>query len=466
MALASKDTREMFTEVLNRPSLRRKSIVWIGSRAGDYKNIDFAMPSGVISTRYGKDTIKIAENYELVSAERKTKVREDSGMEQLEPFLRRSLRAYKDRELFIIAYHSTPKLEEIASEFPNFKVLNSPHSLKVKLDEKNFTRKSLSKIGVTTIPFIESNLNRGDYDAAKGNFGLPFFLQMNVAWSGFGSFIINNSEDFERVLDENEGKEVSFMPFLKNAKSLNINAVRTANYNVFSGLSFQIIGEPNCINKRFGYCGNDFNIAGKLSVSEKRQVKEMIRKIGNWLGEQGYRGLYGLDLMSDGKNVYYTEINPRFQGSTSLFTDQQIENKMIPLTLFHLTAYLRGFSLEPKNLVAYNSLETPVDASQILLHNLTGRDVDLASSPEPGRYSFSGGKLRYLGPANFLSERQSDDEIILAGDVPLDGTRVLGASDELCKIFVKGPVLKKDGRTLTKRYKNIAQAFYNGFTFK
>lgn len=446
-------------------SFKEGVVLWVGSRPGDYKNIDFIYPDGTIGTRYGKDTINIARNYTLFSAEERTRTREDSGMEQLGPYLREFLGNYQGQEIHIIAYHSTPQLEELAREFPRLHLLNSPYELKEALDEKNYTRAELSKRGVKTVPSLDAVLEREGFDLAESEFGLPFFLQMNVAWSGFGSFMINGREDFDSVLEENGGKEVCYMPFIKG-KSLNINAVRTANYNVFNGLSFQIIGEETCISKRFGYCGNDFNLEGKLSEGEREKVRVMLEQIGDWVGGLGYRGLYGVDLLSDGEEVYFTEINPRFQGSTSLFTDQQIENGIVPLTLFHLTAYLKGFSLEPENLERYNTLDTRVDASQILLHNLTGNDVHLVSSPEPGRYIFQDGELVHLGPANFLSERMSDDEFVLAGDVPLNGTRVLGKSDELCKIYFKGSVLGSDGRRLTNRSRQIAQEFYGRFVFE
>lgn len=447
-------------------SLKRNIILWVGSRAGDYKNIDFIGPQGTIATRFGKDTINIAANYDLFSAEERTKTREDSGMEQIEPFLKEFLRHYGDKPISIIAYHSTKQLEELVNEFPRVKILNPPYALKEKLDDKSFTRSELNKVGVKTVPSYSSRLKEKDFEIMEAELGLPFFLQMDIAWSGFGSHIIKGKDDFGKVLKEKEGEGVSYMPLIRNAKSLNINAVRTANFNVYRGLSFQIIGDKGCISNPFGYCGNDFNISGKLSEEELEKTRDSLEKIGNWMGTQGYRGLYGVDLMSDGKDVYFTEINPRFQGSTSLFIDQQMENGEVPLTMFHLTGYLKGFSLEPRNLDKYNSLETTLGVSQILLHNLSGRDVNLVSSPEAGRYTLENDKLKYLGSANFLSERHSDEEFVLAGDVPMEGTKVLGASDEMCKIFMKGPVLESDGRTLNNRSKYIARELYSRFIFE
>ncbi len=461
-----KSINQIFEEVTNNKRLKRNIILWVGSRAGDYKNIDFIGPRGAIATRFGKDTVKIAEQYDLFSVEQVTKTREDSGMEQLDPFLRKFISSYENNPLAIIAYHSTENLENLAKEFKNVKLLNPSYELKEKLDEKNFTREELNKRGVKTIPCYNSIVSSEDFETAKEKFGLPFFLQLNKAWSGFGSFVVSDKKEFENIVKHNKGKKVSYMPLLKDTKSLNINAVKTANYNVFTGLSFQIIGDPNCINKDFGYCGNDFNVSERLSKEEISKSRKIIEGVGNWLGELGYKGTYGVDLISDGKEVYFTEINPRFQGSTSLLIDQQIEQNKIPLTMFHFAAYLRGFSLAPKSLNRYNKLETDLNVSQILLHNLSGEDVNLVSSPEPGRYIFEKNKIKYLGPANFLSERESDKEFILAGDVPLNGTRVLGESDEICKIFLKGSVLNENCRTLNDYAQSIAKEVYSKFIFE
>jgi hypothetical protein len=47
--------------------------------------------------------------------------------------------------------------------------------------------------------------------------------------------------------------------------------------------------------------------------------------IGRWLWGRGYRGAFGLDAMVRGEHVLFTEINPRFQGSSrsSGYLDEQ-----------------------------------------------------------------------------------------------------------------------------------------------
>ncbi len=53
------------------------------------------------------------------------------------------------------------------------------------------------------------------------------------------------------------------------------------------------------------------------SVDNLRRIGEYTKKIGQYMGKQGYRGFFGLDFMIDKKgNLYFVEINPRKIGST------------------------------------------------------------------------------------------------------------------------------------------------------
>ena len=98
--------------------------------------------------------------------------------------------------------------------------------------------------------------------------------------------------------------------------SPNINAVVLDETVLLSYPSIQLIGVSECINLRAGYCGNDFSTTVSLPETVIQKIYEQTHKVGNWIRQQGYRGLFGIDFVTDGSTVYPVEINPRFQGST------------------------------------------------------------------------------------------------------------------------------------------------------
>ncbi|MDO8516983.1 MAG: ATP-grasp domain-containing protein [Nanoarchaeota archaeon] len=457
---------ELFSNIDRHTSFKEDIVFWLGLRTSDFASIQFIYPDGIGSAKYGKDSLLIEKKYKIISAEKHTKTRTDSDMTELEPYLTDFFLSFKKQPIHIISYHSIPFLENLAAKFPNINLLNPKYSIKKYLDQKTIVRKELIKRGINCIPGLETIVkDKYQFDEIAKKYDTPFIAQFDESASGSGVHLIENHSDFSELILKNSGKPVNFLKYI-HGESMNINAVRTRNFVVLSEPSFQIIGQPSCTKRKFGYCGNDFNIGGKISEEHIKEIFNMSKKIGEWLGSLEYYGVFGIDFITDKKNVYFTEINPRFQGSTSLLTDRQIEMGKIPLSFFHLVPYLNGLSVDEGAIQEYNKTTNTLKASQILLHNISGKDSILESSINPGRYRFEDEELKYLGPANFLSETKSWDEVVLAGDIPVNGTRVLNDSDEICRIYTYNETLDKGGRDLNANTKKLVDAVYSKFKFK
>lgn len=79
------------------------------------------------------------------------------------------------------------------------------------------------------------------------------------------------------------------------------------------GVSRQLIGLAELRAPPFGYCGSIF------PDDSTPQSHEMIQRIGTVLGREfGLRGLFGIDFIHDGQQVWMTEINPRYTASMEL----------------------------------------------------------------------------------------------------------------------------------------------------
>ncbi|MFA6023379.1 MAG: ATP-grasp domain-containing protein [Candidatus Pacearchaeota archaeon] len=459
------NANEIFENLERHTSFKDDVVAWIGLRPVDFSSIQFAYPDAIASTRYGKESQLLERKYSLISTEKQTKTRTDSSLAEIEPYIDEFLKSFDGQPTHLVCYHSTSVLEEIAKNYPNVQILNPPARLKKFLDTKSKVRRELRNQGIKVIPGIEGVLEEDSFDKVSKLYGLPFFVQFDDSASGSGSYLIDSQSSFNELKGKYKNEPVTFMKFLQGP-SLNINAVKTRNFTVLSEPSFQIIGDPLCTTRKFGYCGNDFHIGSKLSEEQMNQIFEMTKKIGKWIGSLGYYGVYGVDFISEGEDIYFTEINPRFQGSTSLVVDRQIETGKIPLSFFHLVPYLDEISVDPEIIFEYNKIKDPLNVSQILLHNKSRKNCILESSIMPGRYELSDNKLFYQGPGKMLSETQSYDEIIIAGDVPIDGTEVLRDSDEFCRIYTYKEVLDNGGKRLNSYGERLVNLVYKNFKFK
>lgn len=80
------------------------------------------------------------------------------------------------------------------------------------------------------------------------------------------------------------------------------------------GISQQLIGWWQTNAPGFGYCGSVF----PWSDCDLK-LAELIRQIGSVIGREcGLRGLFGIDLISDGQTAWLTEVNPRYTASMEL----------------------------------------------------------------------------------------------------------------------------------------------------
>jgi hypothetical protein len=248
-------------------------------------------------------------------------------------------------------------------------------------------------------------------------------------------------------------------------------AVRTADAVLLGEASLQVIGQPSLTNLSFGWCGNDFS-GCHLHEHELEQMQAIQTRVGDWLGELciggqcGFRGIFGIDFISDGQNVYFTEINPRFLGTTALMADRQQELGRIPTSFLHMVPFLPDTTVDQEFVEEYNARIESLDVSQLCLHNVAGEDMVVEAAVEPGRYAFDEHGLRFLGPAERLSQTEAYDEIVISGEIPVEGTHLLRQSDEICKVYSYEPVLGPDGRTLTPRARQLVEAIQRGFTLR
>lgn len=247
-------------------------------------------------------------------------------------------------------------------------------------EHKPWVETQLARCGVQTIPWRYIAEERRDELSDFMN-GEPIILRASRSSGGTGVVLLSHIDELDQSWEVRPDSLIAVGPFLRDCVSINVGACVFPDGTVtVHPASFQLIGIPECTNRRFGYCGNDLALFATLDRNVITALDDMTRRVGRWLWSQNYIGAFGMDVIVDGGRVYFSEINPRFQGSTSLTTTACEEAGESDLLLDHLAACL---GLEPdsdtrdRSLLDWVGLLPPV--SQVILHNLEDVNVSLTA---------------------------------------------------------------------------------------
>jgi hypothetical protein len=172
---------------------------------------------------------------------------------------------------------------------------------------------------------------------------------------------------------------VSVAPFLEGGLPVNLGATVWPDGVTLHYPSIQLIGIPDCVTRPFGYCGNDYGLAKQLDPRVLDQIESSTTTIGNWLRSYGYRGTFGVDFLVHQGVPLFTEINPRFQGSTRTSCQLAIDNGESCLMLEHLAASL-GLAAPRQRPIRELAAEAPALA-HFVVHSVRDKDERLDPAP-------------------------------------------------------------------------------------
>ncbi len=182
------------------------------------------------------------------------------------------------------------------------------------LEDKHRTRKWLSSC-VPVCPYIVSLGKELDYDTLCRKFPqyTEFVVQEAYSCGGSGTYFVASSKDYgKNILGE---IAYSFSPYIKNSVSPNIHIIIYNDEVLLLPPSVQLFSSGE---ERFHYHGADYVMFTQLPESTIQKVYQYARLIGERLRFSGYRGVCGIDFLCENTEVYFMEINARFQSSSFL----------------------------------------------------------------------------------------------------------------------------------------------------
>lgn len=316
--------------------------------------------------------------------------------------------------------------ERICEEL-GYDLILPPAALRTHLDSKIVTTTLGNEVGVPSVPNVMGTVN--NYAelkklATKAKLGTDWVVQTAYGDSGKTTFFIASESDYKKHAKDIVGNEVKVMKRINNFP-VAVEAVLTKSGTVVGPFMSELTGHTKLTPYRGGWCGNEM-FPEVLEGDLRARAAELVRKLGDRLGREGYRGFFEVDVLVDvdTNDVYLGELNPRISGASSITNVTAGAYADVPLFLFHLLEFLDvDFDLDVDDINERWQELASVDLWSQMIIKETSPAVELISTAAPtGAYALdASGTLVYRGAALDWHQLQSDDEAFFL--------RIYGAGD-------------------------------------
>ncbi len=240
----------------------------------------------------------------------------------------------------VIVFKNNPKIQRLCAQ-KKLKLLNPPCFLTEKYENKISQYQWLKKIIPENLPkTIITQSAKTSFQALKKEIGSPFIYQFNRSHTGEGTFLISRQNQWQELMKKFPFREIKCAVFIKKP-IITINVCLWQNCVLTGNPSYQITGIKELTDFIFSTVGNDWGLAKKiLSSYDLKNIKELSQIIGQNMVKEGWRGLFGLDLIKD-KKWLVIEINARQPASAGLETLlQRNQGKGITILATHFAGLL------------------------------------------------------------------------------------------------------------------------------
>ncbi|BBX45031.1 biotin carboxylase [Mycobacterium cookii] len=341
-------------------------------------------------------------------------------------------------------------------------VMHPPAELRHRLGSKIVMTRLANEAGVPSVPNAIGRV--GSYDeltALANNAGLGDDLVVEAAYGAAGSatFFVRGQHDWDQCAGDLVEQEVKVMKRIRNVEVC-IEGTVTRHGTVIGPAMTSLVGYPELTPTKGGWCGND--VWGEvLPPAQKHVARQMVRKLGDVLRREGYRGYFEVDLLHDldSDELYLGEVNPRLSGAspmTNLTTEAYAD---MPLFLFHLLEYMDvDYELDVDEI--NERWERGYGDDEVwgqLIISETATDVELfTATPRTGVW-----RLDEEGRASFA--RQGNDSATLLDESEAFFMRVAAPGDLRCEgaqlgVLITRGHLQTDDYQLTERCRRWVSA--------
>lgn len=213
---------------------------------------------------------------------------------------------------FVLVFKNNSIIENICQK-NNWRLLNPAAKLADKIESKISQVEWLGKLAKYLPP------HRLDICQNLKWAGQPFILQFNHSHTGGGTLLLDSEKKLTNLKLKFPKREVRLSDYVNGPVFTNNNVV-WGNKILMGNINYQITGLQPFTDNKFATIGNDWALPTRLlSNKQIKQYKKIVNNVGKKLAADGWKGLFGLDIIMDEKNgqLYLLEINARQPASTT-----------------------------------------------------------------------------------------------------------------------------------------------------
>ena len=444
-----------------------------GLRSTDSITVENIVPLDfLIACDYGLDGPEWDKRLRYFSVERGQKKRivwtHSSLVEAYEGTLGPQIREFLsqgDKPQYIIPYRSTEFLGKLAIEAEGrLRILANPVEIKTRFDDKVKFRRRAIEAGFSVPPGEVVAL--GDLGARQlEEFGPVMIIAERIGSSGNQTHLIDSSEALANKRDElveKLGPDVLVIvsAFL-DGPALGAAGVICNGKPWMSQPSVMFTGIPGCSMHRFDYAGSDYAAYRQVSRESRRKIEEATLKIGEWIAEAGYQGIYGVDFIVHNDEPYALELNPRVLGTTQLMTElEEIQSTTPTTTYWHLAEFLKpGDVLDAHQDLLADLSRPDLSGFQLLIRNTKPSRVRIGHSLAPGIYAINKeGGPKFIRQGYRLGDVQDQNEVLVTCSPASKGT-IVEPRGTFCKLEGVSSIYEGGGKQISADAQDMIDTF-------
>lgn len=220
------------------------------------------------------------------------------------------------------------------------------------LENKILTKLWLSNY-ISTTPFVVIS---GEQIKKSNNICFfkneeAFVIQDCSSCGGSGTWLLNEETESYVHKQINPLKNYLVSPYFQYSVPVNIHLIISATGVTLLPPSIQIISTEH---NSFSYCGADFIAYNQIPNKAKYALSHQAKLIGEKLRDIGYLGVCGIDFIVTNENIYFMEINSRFQAST-MAINRALFDANIHTSIHEL--HIKAFECGDKNTQELENIE-------------------------------------------------------------------------------------------------------------
>ena len=273
--------------------------------------------------------------------------------------------------------------------------------LREHLDSKMVTTRIADAVGVPSVPNIITTVSSYQdlqEQAEKAGLGSDLVVQTAYGDSGKTTYFVTDASTFAKHDDDIIGHELKVMKRINN-RPIAVEAVLTRHGTIVGPFMTEITGHKELTPYRGGWAGNEM-FPGVLDEPTRHAATSLVRKLGDALSAEGYRGFFEVDVLldTDTGDVYLGELNPRISGASAITNVTAGAYADIPLFVFHLLEYAGvEFDLDVDEINdRWEELAAADQWSHMIIKHTVATVEHIDVAPPTGRYVLDGyGRLAF-----------------------------------------------------------------------